>query len=87
MRQIKFRGHFPGDTKYFYGDLIQRDGYVYIRQGNGTVQVDPDSVAQFVGRDTTGREVYEGDVLLDELDCDWEARLTPTDLHGLTLKE
>ena len=63
MRQIKFRGHFPGDTKNFYGDLIQRDGYTYIRQGNGTIQVDPDSVAQLAYVDADGREYYEGDEL------------------------
>jgi len=87
------------ECEYRDGDIIcggyarmkldAEDGYAdYIISEFGKAYlVHPDSIRQFVGVDSNGNEVYEGDVLIDELDCEWEARLTPTDLRGLTLKE
>lgn len=90
MRQIKFRGRRVDTGKFVFGDLLHmtggRIGIIFDKR-IAAVEVEPESVAQFVGVDSNGKEVYEGDVLLDELDCEWEARLTPTDLRGLTLKE
>ena len=86
MRQIKFRARDLNGYVIYGG--ISRNGQAIVLDDYGScAQVDPASVAQLVGHDSNGNEVYEGDVLLDELDCEWEARLTPTDLRGLTLKE
>lgn len=90
MRTIKFRGrHVEYHDEIYYGFYVMdaRGNHFIIDSNNIMHIVDPESVAQLVGHDSNGNEVYEGDVLLDELDCEWEARLTPTDLRGLTLKE
>lgn len=68
MKQIKFRGQLP-NGKLVYGDLVQWGGFESPRicsWDNGVIyDIDPESVAQFVGYDKDGREVYEGDTLTD----------------------
>lgn len=51
--------------------------------------VDEDSIAQLVGYDKDGREVYEGDVLIDELEQEYTAEIydRPEKIHALKLKE
>ena len=86
MRQIKFRARDLNGYVIYGG--ISRNGRAIVLDDYGScAQVDPASIRQLVGHDVNGKEVYEGDVLLDELDCEWEARLNPTDLRGLKLKE
>lgn len=77
MRQIKFRGRtFNG--KFVFGDLIHmtggRIGIIFDKRV-AAVEVVPDSVAQLVGHDVNGNEVYEGDVLLDSNGVEYTARL------------
>ena len=51
--------------------------------------VDEDSIAQLVGYDADGREVYEGDVLIDELEQEYTAEIydRPEKIRSLKLKE
>ncbi|MBQ6006580.1 MAG: hypothetical protein IJL14_10085 [Selenomonadaceae bacterium] len=73
-----------------YGDLIHYQGYPYIRiKEGGEWEVEPDSVAQFVGYDRNGKEVYEGDTLIDELEQEYIARIydPPQCISTLALKE
>lgn len=61
MRQIKFRGVRMSDGETIYG-------YYYVRAGDAYIdewRVEPDTVAQLVGYDNDGEEVYEGDELKD----------------------
>ena len=58
MRPIKFRGK-TFDDKLVYGDLIHVDENIFI----DITPVKPESVAQLVGYDDDGNEVYEGDLL------------------------
>ena len=46
-------------------------------------------VAQFVGVDSAGNEVYEGDVLIDELEQEYTAEIydRPEKIRSLKLKE
>lgn len=68
---IKFRGKHITTSEYIYGDLIHdRHGKTRITYASdialtGYVNeaVKPDSVAQLVGYDADGNEVYEGDKL------------------------
>ena len=65
MRQIKFRGRRLDNGEYVYGDfvhyvpqssfpgIVDEDGFVH--------EVKSESVAQLIGRDVKGKEVYEGD--------------------------
>lgn len=66
MRPIKFRARcIDGDWKF--GDLYQTKKKVAIHViGDGLWEVDPETVAQFVGYDANGKEVYEGDELTDD---------------------
>lgn len=65
-RPIKFRGVGIDDETYF-GDLLHAGKCIGIRvAGKGTFEVKPDSVAQLVGYDVDGNEVYEGDIVIGE---------------------
>lgn len=71
MIPIKFRGKSTETGKYVYGDFVH---YVPLSTFPGIVDEDgfvhevyPNSVAQLVGYDADGREVYEGDELYLDL--------------------
>lgn len=73
MRTIKFRGKTE-DGRWIYGDLIHARGSTMIQyeielNGENTYKaedVDESTVGQFTGIfDCEGREVYEGDLLMD----------------------
>ena len=58
-RPIKFRGACVGNGTPVYGDLIHCYGEIYI----DSWEVKPESVAQLVGCDKDGNEIYEGDIV------------------------
>lgn len=101
MRQIKFRGRVP-DTDCIklergtirYGALMTFAegiaGYTHwIIEGYRNYPVDPETVVQLVGYDTDGREVYEGDIVVDELTQEYTAEIydRPEKIAQLKLKE
>lgn len=66
------------------GDLIHfRDGYLirteYDYYENKSIEyfADPDSVAQLVGIDSNGKEIYEGDTVLSEDGTEYTVKLVP----------
>ena len=67
-RTIKFRGKRRDNGEFVYGDLIHmtggRVGIIFDKR-IAAVEVDPDTVAQFVGCDCDGKEVYEGDYIIE----------------------
>lgn len=65
-RPIKFRGRRIDNGEFVYGDLMHfQNGTVAIDVLKGGIfPVDPDTVAQLVGYDANGNEVYEGDIVL-----------------------
>lgn len=75
MKQIKFRGRVPESDKIdggkiVYGSLVEhryeRNRYwIYPLDGDCNYPVETETVAQLVGYDSNGNEVYEGDVLVD----------------------
>ena len=88
MRPIKFRGR-NDSGKFVYGDLTHVANMVSI----GGWHVDPDSIAQLVGYDKDGNEVYEGDTYTDErgtftakLTVSWERGML-NDANKKSLKE
>lgn len=63
MRLYKFRGKRLDNKELIYGDLSTSNRPA-IGDGKNWFLVDPESVAQFVGYDYDGNEVYEGDELV-----------------------
>ena len=75
MRKIKFRGRDWETGEYLYGDLIQGNydevcPRIKPRKKKARYVKD---VAQLVGYDANGKEVYEGDTVVDERDGEWKA--------------
>lgn len=87
MGKIKFRGKRLANGEWVYGDLMQFKGkpaiissageliyFAVTKQGlRGIAEVEPESVAQLVGYDADGKEVYEGDVLVNDSGGEFQA--------------
>ncbi|MBR4382872.1 MAG: hypothetical protein IKP64_04875, partial [Selenomonadaceae bacterium] len=68
-RPIKFRGR-DKNGKFRYGDFNDID------LGTIFADVDEDSIAQLVGYDANGKEIYEGDKVTSEVyEGEYVARL------------
>lgn len=77
MRQIKFRGKVL-DTSLDAGRIVYGSFVEYAEKFQGSTHwiiplnddrgypVEPESVAQFVGFDVDGKEVYDGDTVTNE---------------------
>ena len=65
MKQIKFRGKSPINGEIYFGGYFKNfaDKSFIILENGEMHEVDPESVAQFVGYDVNGFAVYEGDKL------------------------
>lgn len=63
MRKIKFRGY---DTRDGVREMMTFTLDELLAGTDDYELVDPDSVVQFIGYDADGKEVYEGDALVDE---------------------
>lgn len=82
MRPIKFRGKRVNNGEFIYGQLTHVHPKFYV----GGREVKPESVAQLVGYDCDGREVYEGDILVDDNGSEMPAMLFALQFSG-KLKE
>ena len=73
MRQIKFRGISVTTNEFVYGDLLRSETRAYISKNfldidERSYEVKPDSVRQLVGTDSKGFEVYEDDVVVEQIE-------------------
>lgn len=91
MRTIKFRG-VTSKGKIVYGYAFkyfkQKSWYILDERAEQW-KIKPESLAQLVGYDANGEEVYEGDILLGEHNNEHIAEIydRPNFLTKLTLKE
>ncbi len=78
MLEKKFRGYCHEFGGFIYGRLLRRDYYntgyheffiegIDEEYGDYLPDVDPETVAQMIGHDKDGVEIYEGDKLVDNL--------------------
>lgn len=80
MKRIKFRGRDIETGEYVYAELgqvsaeINPEYLTFITDDVYTVM----DVAQLVGIDSNGKEVYEGDEVVDKFGEKYLAQLTPT---------
>lgn len=71
MKKIKFRGKSKQSDKFVYGDLTHDIYCGFINTYIDCEPVNSETVAQFIGYDSDGNEVYEGDCLMtNEYDGD-----------------
>ena len=82
-RPIKFRGKRVDNGEFVYGDLLHVFNKVYVN----IWQVEPDSVAQLVGFDRDGNEVYEGDIFIVPCGTEIAARFINNLTPNAKLKE
>lgn len=76
MNTIKFRGKDQrGNT--FYGSYDQNMGAIFDNQYAAVYAVEKNSVQQFVGFDSDGRELYDGDNVIDSHGDSYTVRLAP----------
>lgn len=69
MRPIKFRGRDVHTGEYVYAELGQiseeiNPGYLSFITDDDMYTVETDSIAQLVGYDANGNEIYEGDTVI-----------------------
>lgn len=91
MRMIKFRGVDINTGEFVYAELGQvsteiSDEYLSFITDDMHL-VDADSIAQLVGYDANGNEVYEGDELVGANGFEFKARFVGNLTDGDKLKE
>ena len=92
-RPIKFRGRNIDTGEVVFGDLriigirphIFKEAQCYYDEE--LIEVDEDSVAQLVGYDCDGREVYEGDTIVLQNGAEYVAKLFGNITSPVKLKE
>lgn len=95
MREIKFRGVVPGSDKLDGGKVVSGSlviyatgmytHWIYTEGADRNYPVEPESVAQLVGYDRDGQEVYEGDTLIlgdTDSKSPWDEYTVELKAHG-----
>lgn len=97
MKEIKFRARtienskFNGDNVVYGSLMVYGTGahkyWICPLRGTRNFPVDPKSIAQFVGLDRDGKEIYEGDVIVDQDGKEFVATLSPLAIRKTDIGE
>lgn len=86
MREIKFRGKRLDGKGWAFGHLVKMWGEWHIidwNDENTAYAVDPDTVGQYTEqKDKNGKEIYEGDILQDEMGYQCKISYLEATLYG-----
>ena len=86
-RPIKFRGVNARTGEFVFGFYVEDVDGVNIVENGYAYLVEPESVAQLVGYDVDGNEIYEGDWLVLKNGTEYQARLFDNGIDTAKLKE
>jgi hypothetical protein len=67
LDRYKFRGKRVDNGEWVCGSLLQIADGAYIDRGFDQYSVDPATVGQWTGKMVDGAELYEGDLILDNV--------------------
>ena len=93
--KTKYRGVLINTEQFIFGDALTGDGNYILKLNerqpeygyNVSYHIKPNSAALLVGYDIKGKEIYEGDIIVDDIGKEITADCRTAFFYNCTLKE